>query len=41
MPKWTRKQLQGGAGALDEYRAVKNATSIDGLPSVPVAGAPR
>jgi predicted pyridoxine 5'-phosphate oxidase superfamily flavin-nucleotide-binding protein len=41
MPKWTRKQLQASAGALDEYRAVKNAASIDGLPAVPVAGATR
>jgi hypothetical protein len=39
MPAWTEKKLRtGGAGALDDYRAQKNATSIDGLPSVPVAG---
>jgi predicted pyridoxine 5'-phosphate oxidase superfamily flavin-nucleotide-binding protein len=36
MPKWTRKQLAAGAHALEEYRAVNNAASIDGLPSVPV-----
>lgn len=39
MPAWTEKQLRvGGPEALDAYRAQKNATSIDGLPSVPVAG---
>ena len=39
MPAWTEKQLRvGGPAALDDYRAQKNATSIDGLPSVPVAG---
>ncbi len=39
MPAWTDKQLRvGGTAALDAYRAEKNATSIDGLPSVPVAG---
>jgi hypothetical protein len=38
MPKWTRKQLRAnGPGALEAYRAEKNATSIDGLPSVPAA----
>jgi predicted pyridoxine 5'-phosphate oxidase superfamily flavin-nucleotide-binding protein len=41
MPKWTRKQLSGGARGLDEYRAVQNATSIDGLPSVPLTGGTR
>jgi hypothetical protein len=41
MPKWTRKQLSGGAHGLDEYRAVQNATSIDGLPSVPLTGGTR
>jgi hypothetical protein len=41
MPKWTDKKLRtAGPTALDTYRAQKNATSIDGLPSVPVAGAP-
>jgi hypothetical protein len=39
MPKWTDKQLRsGGDGALDAYRAEKNATSIDGLPAVPAVG---
>jgi predicted pyridoxine 5'-phosphate oxidase superfamily flavin-nucleotide-binding protein len=39
MPAWTEKKLRtGGPEALDDYRAQKNATSIDGLPSVPVAG---
>jgi hypothetical protein len=39
MPAWTDKKLRtGGRAALDAYRADKNATSIDGLPSVPVAG---
>ena len=39
MPAWTEKKLRVGcAAALDDYRAEKNATSIDGLPSVPVAG---
>jgi len=39
MPAWAEKKLRvGGAEALDAYRAEKNATSIDGLPSVPVAG---
>jgi hypothetical protein len=39
LPRWTEKQLRvGGAAALDAYRARKNATSVDGLPSVPVAG---
>lgn len=38
MPAWTDKKLRaGGPAALDDYRAQKNATSIDGLPSVPVA----
>jgi hypothetical protein len=41
MPKWTRKQLSAGAHGLDEYRAVQNATSIDGLPSVPLTGGTR
>jgi hypothetical protein len=39
MPAWTEKKLRvGGPAALDAYRAEKNARSIDGLPSVPVAG---
>jgi hypothetical protein len=39
MPAWTEKKLRvGGPAALDDYRAEKNATSIDGLPSVAVAG---
>lgn len=37
MPKWTAKQLRDDPAGLDAYRAQKNATSIDGLPSVPVA----
>jgi predicted pyridoxine 5'-phosphate oxidase superfamily flavin-nucleotide-binding protein len=41
MPRWTRKQMDGGAHALEEYRAVNNAASIDGLPSVPAAGGAR
>lgn len=39
MHAWTDKKLRaGGATALDAYRAEKNATSIDGLPSVPMVG---
>jgi Pyridoxamine 5'-phosphate oxidase len=35
MPKWTDKQLRThGETALDDYRAAKNAVSIDGLPAV-------
>jgi hypothetical protein len=39
MPAWTEKKLRtGGSAALDDYRTEKNATSIDGLPAVPVTG---
>jgi hypothetical protein len=38
MPAWADKKLRtGGSGALEDYRAEQNATSIDGLPAVPVA----